>query len=145
MEEKQAVIFRVSDEYYAIEITEIQEIIEMKEICQVPNSKRDYLKGVINIRGIIIPVISLSQKIGKEQANYTKNTFILNVITKNGFIGIIVDELINIEKLKCETMPKTIEERLQNTCSNIAYLNEKIIPIIDLKKILDEEGVANDR
>lgn len=145
MEEKQAVIFRVEDELYAIAITEIQEIIEMREICTVPNLKRDYLKGVINVRGIIIPVISMSQRIGKKEKEYTKDTFILNVITNHGFIGIIVDELIKIEKLQCEKMPVTIEERLKNNCSYISYLKEKIIPIIDLKKIIGEGGIMNDR
>ena len=145
MNEKQAVIFKVGDETCALEITEIQEIIEMKEICVIPNSNRKYLKGVINVRGIIIPVISLSERLGKEQLPYTKKARILNVITNDGLIGIIVDELEKVEKLKYEKMPVTIEERLQNTCGYIAYLKEKIIPIIDLGKILNIGGEKNDK
>lgn len=87
---EQYVEFGIETEQYAIRIQDIHEVIKIQEITPIPNM-RDYVKGVINLRGKIVPVISLRSLFGLMDAEYTKTSRIIVVHHQDEAIGIIVD------------------------------------------------------
>ncbi|WP_138494624.1 chemotaxis protein CheW [Paenibacillus pinistramenti] len=92
---EQYVEFGVDDEQYAIRIQEIHEIIKMQEITQLPNVKA-YVKGVINLRGKIIPVLSLRSFFGLEDQPHTKSSRIIVVHHTEDTVGIMVDRVSKV-------------------------------------------------
>ena len=137
---EQHVVFRVIDEVYALNIMHIQEIIKMKEIFETPNSSRNYLKGVINVRGNIIPVISLSERFGYVQPAPTRSSRIIITKVQELFVGIIVDEIEKVENLECKPLPDTVNEKIRATSQAISYMGNKIIPVIDVYQVLEIGG-----
>lgn len=91
-EKLQYVEFGIGDERYALRIQDIYEIIKLQEITPIPHV-RPYVKGVINLRGRIVPVISLRELFGMEEAAASKATRILIVNHLEDTVGIIVDNV----------------------------------------------------
>lgn len=94
-DQKQYIEFCVDRESYAIPISEIHEIIKMQEITEIPNSV-SYVQGVINLRGRIVPVISLRSLFMLEPDEYTKATRIVVVNHQQEAVGIIVDKVSKV-------------------------------------------------
>lgn len=94
-EQKQYIEFCVDSENYAISISEIHEIIKMQAITDIPNSY-SYVQGVINLRGRIVPVISLRSLFMLTPDEYTKATRIVVVNHKEEAVGIIVDKVSKV-------------------------------------------------
>ncbi|MEF2968983.1 chemotaxis protein CheW [Paenibacillus sp. M1] len=88
----QYIEFGIEQEQYAIRIQDIHEIIKIQEITAIPNV-REYVKGVINLRGRIVPVISLRCLFGSEEAEYTKSSRIVVIHHREEAVGIIVDRV----------------------------------------------------
>jgi len=81
----------VANEWYAIKIYDIHEIIKMQDITEIPNTET-HVKGVINLRGKIVPIISLRGRFGLEEEPYTKSTRIV-VVNYKEVVGIVVDRV----------------------------------------------------
>lgn len=88
----QYVEFGIDDETYALKILEIQEIIRIQEMTEIPNC-RFYVKGIINLRGKLVPVISLRLLLDFEEAEFTKASRIIIVGHNEEAVGIIVDRV----------------------------------------------------
>src|SRR6056297_97731 len=82
--------FNLGDETYGLEILKVQEIIGMQDITKVPRTP-DYVKGVINLRGKVIPVVDLRLKFGMEEIETTDLTCIIVVQTREVLFGVLVD------------------------------------------------------
>jgi purine-binding chemotaxis protein CheW len=93
--QEQYVEFGIEGEQYAIRIYDIHEIIKMQEITQIPNVKI-YVKGVINLRGKIVPVLSLRRLFGMDEKPYSKTTRIVVVNHREDTVGIIVDRVSKV-------------------------------------------------
>jgi purine-binding chemotaxis protein CheW len=91
-EQEQYIEFGIEDEQYAIRIEDIHEIIKMQSVTEIPNVMH-YVKGVINLRGKIVPVISLRNLFNLEEKKYTKDTRIVVVHHQEESVGIVVDRV----------------------------------------------------
>ena len=91
-DQKQYVEFGIGEENYAILISDIHEIIRMQDITEIPNSQH-YVQGVINLRGRIVPVISLRSMFSLDRDELTKLTRIVVVNHREESVGIIVDKV----------------------------------------------------
>jgi len=91
----QYVTFLINDETYAIEVLRVKEIVGMTSITTVPNSER-YLKGVMNLRGIVVPVIDLRLKFNIPEKEYDSFTVILIIEMQGYLVGIIVDSVSDV-------------------------------------------------
>jgi purine-binding chemotaxis protein CheW len=89
---EQYIEFGIENEQYAIRIQDIHEIIKIQDITQIPNVKH-YVKGVINLRGKIVPVISLRNLFQLEEKAYSRTTRIIVVHHQEDTVGIIVDRV----------------------------------------------------
>ncbi len=86
----QYVVLEAGEEKYALRIYDIYEVIRMQKVTEVPNSK-PYMLGVINLRGKIVPVISLRKRFGLAEVPVTQSTRIVVVKSREEMIGIVVD------------------------------------------------------
>lgn len=92
---EQYVTFLINDETYGIEVLRVKEIVGMTTITTVPNSEK-YLKGVINLRGIVVPVIDLRLKFNLDEREYDSFTVILIIELKDSIVGVIVDSVSDV-------------------------------------------------
>jgi len=92
---EQYVTFLINNETYGIEVLRVKEIVGMTTITTVPNSEK-YLKGVINLRGIVVPVIDLRLKFSLPEKEYDSFTVILIIEHKDSLVGVIVDSVSDV-------------------------------------------------
>lgn len=92
---EQYVTFLINNETYGIEVLKVKEIVGMTTITTVPNSEK-YLKGVINLRGIVVPVIDLRLKFNIPEKEYDAFTVILILEHKDSLVGVIVDSVSDV-------------------------------------------------
>lgn len=140
--------FSLASEEYGISILKIKEIIGMMPITPVPRTPA-FVKGVINLRGKVIPVINLRLKFGMEEIGYTERTCIIVVETKGQggsvFIGIVVDsvsEVLNIKGADIEEAP-TFGARLDTDyILGMAKMNGGVKILLEIDKVLGAEEIA---
>ncbi|MDP4175141.1 MAG: chemotaxis protein CheW [Bacteroidota bacterium] len=134
----QLVSFAIGKEEFGVNILKVQEIIRMIDITQVPNSP-DYVDGVINLRGRVIPVISLRIKLGLPRLEHSRDTRIIVVDLNGKTIGFIVDsvsEVLRIPRNITEAPPAIASGMNADYITSIARLEDKLLILLDLERIL---------
>jgi purine-binding chemotaxis protein CheW len=139
----QLVSFRLAEEEYGIEITKIREIILMGEITQVPQTPH-YVKGLINLRSTVIPVVDLRTRFGLPEGELTDESriMVLHVGTKT--IGIVVDAVSEVLRVNHDQMappPPTVAGLGQEYLTGLVKLEERLLIMLDIDKILGEEDM----
>lgn len=127
----------VDSEAYGMAIKYVIEIISIQAITQIPDVP-DYLKGIINVRGKIIPVVDLRIKFGRPAADYNDRTSIAIVDIQNTLIGLIVDhvfEVVNIEEEQINPPPTAAGSHNQ-FISGIGTIGDAMLLVIDCEKLL---------
>jgi|YNPMSStandDraft_2_1061718.scaffolds.fasta_scaffold08182_2 purine-binding chemotaxis protein CheW len=138
--------FKIESETYGIPISKIREIIRYTVITSVYESS-SFLKGVINLRGKIIPIIDMRRKFGIKEVEYNERTvfIIVDVLNKDGFVypvGIAVDsvsDVIDIEDSKIEKTPEIGLKVRSGYLYGIAQYKDSMIMILNIDKILTKE------
>lgn len=134
----QLVSFKIGEEEFGVDILSVQEINRMSQITKVPNTP-DFIEGVINLRGRIIPVLDLRVKLGLMKLEHNKNTRIVVVELKEQTVGFIVDEVsevLRIPKNITEAPPAMIGGIDSEYITSIGKLEDRLLILLDLEKIL---------
>ncbi len=140
----QLVGFKIGDEEYAVDILMVQEIIRMMQVTKVPNAP-DFVDGVINLRGKIIPVIDLRSKLGLKRKETDKDKRIIVVEVSNKTVGFIVDavtEVLRIPSSITEPPPDIITNVRSEFIKAVGKLEDRLLILIDLEKILSTDEKA---
>lgn len=137
----QLVSFRLAEEEYGIEITKIREIILITEITQIPQTPH-YVKGLINLRSTVIPVIDLRARFGLPEDDTTDESriMVLNVGTKT--IGIVVDavsEVLRVAQGQISPPPPTVAGLGREYLTGLVKLEDRLLILLDVEKIFGEE------
>ncbi len=140
--------FRLGNEEFGIKILKIKEIIGLIDITPMPQAP-EFVKGVINLRGKIIPVIDLRLRFGMESKEYDEKTCIIVVEilisdSQTTFIGIVVDsvsEVINISSKDIEMPPQFGTSVNIEFISGIAKVKNKVVLLLDIDKVLTQEEI----
>jgi len=137
--------FRLADEEYGVSILKIKEIIGVMPITTVPQTP-DFVKGVINLRGKVIPVITLRKKFGMEEAEYTDKTCIVVVEilinAENVQIGIVVDtvsEVLNIKEEDIEDTPSFGTNLDTKYILGMAKMEGGVKILLEIDRVLSSE------
>lgn len=133
--------FSIDNEDYGIEISYVTEIIGIQDITQVPELP-DYLKGIINLRGKIIPVMDVRLRFGREPIEYNDRTCIIVIDINDLSIGLIVDTVSEVSNIDEENIvpPPDIKTGFHNKyIKGIGKIEEQVKLLLDCKKILTEE------
>lgn len=134
----QEVIFKLNNDDFGLEIMNVNEIIRMQELTAMPNTSA-YILGVTNIRGKVIPVISMKKILGMEESSDDDRTRIIVASLGEKTYGFKVDsvsEIIKIEEEQIDKQEGIGEDADQNYIFGIAKLDERLVKLIDLEKIL---------
>jgi purine-binding chemotaxis protein CheW len=135
----QLVSFNLGNEEFGIDILKVQEIIRMLQITHVPNSPQ-FVDGVINLRGKVIPVIDLRVKIGMNKKGHTATTRVIVVELSGKTTGFIVDsvsEVLRIPNNIIEAPPSIIVSGIDSDfITGVCKLEDRLLILLDLEKIL---------
>lgn len=135
--------FVLNDEVYGIEILKVREIIGLMDITSVPQTP-DYMKGVINLRGKVIPVIDLRLKFSMPEGEHTQETCTIVVEVDNTSIGIIVDHVSEVMEIKgdeIEDAPQFGQGINTSFIMGLGKTNETIVILLDIAKVLSAEEI----
>lgn len=134
----QLVSFKIGSEEFGVDILNVQEINKMTAITKVPNSL-DFVEGVINLRGRIIPVIDLRTRLGLAKKEHDKDTRIIVVEIEGKTIGFIVDvvsEVLRIPANVTEAPPELVAGINSEFIKSVGKLEDRLLILIDLNKLL---------
>ncbi len=140
----QLVSFRLGQEEYGVEITKVQEIILMGEITRVPQTP-DYLKGLINLRSTVIPIVDLRIRFGLPTGDQTDETRIMVVNVAGKTIGIIVDavsEVLRVSQDQTSPPPPTVAGLGREYLTGLVKLENRLLILLDIDQILTDEETA---
>ncbi|SFB66908.1 chemotaxis protein CheW [Butyrivibrio sp. YAB3001] len=142
----QYIVIKIDDEQYGINIKFIDNIVRMQQITRVPKVD-DYLKGVINIRGEIVPVMSVRMKMGLSEDVITNKSRIIILKTESGdLVGIIVDQVNQVLTLDANNVEKMrYDDKKGKTnatfVSGVGHYDGGLVSILDLEAVVAEKDV----
>ena len=139
---KQYIVINVGNEQFGIDIKYVDNIVRMQHITRVPNVPA-YIKGVINLRGEVIPVFSLRIKMGLEEIEETKAFRIIILKVEGDLVGIIVDEVREVVLLENDLIEKPYydsSDSMQNLLSGIGKDGDRLISLLDINEILADKS-----
>lgn len=134
----QVVSFRLANEEYGIEITKVQEIILVGEITRVPQTS-PYIKGLINLRSTVIPIVDLRLRFGMQEETATDETRIMVMNVGGKTIGIIVDavsEVLRISKEQIAPPPPAVSGEGRDYLTGLAKLEKRLLILLDVDRLL---------
>ncbi len=144
-QEQEYLTFVLGDEEFGVDILCVQEIRVWSSVTELPN-KPEYLKGVINLRGVIIPIIDLRQRFGKESLEYNEKTvtIILNSQdpSKPMVVGIVVDAVSEVYKFDRKSIRKPPAfGNYIDSCflQGLATVEDKLIILLETSTLLDQD------
>lgn len=140
MAETQQVIFNLDSSEYGIDIINISEIVRLQKVTKMPNSP-DYLDGIINLRGKVIPVIDLRIRFNLPLGTRDQDTRIIVVNIDHKTIGMVVDRVSEVMRINEEQIESSADVALainDNYVKGMAKLDEnRLVTLLDIEKILD--------
>ena len=143
--EKQLVVFDLADEGYGVDISSVREIIRMQDITTVPRTP-EFVEGVINLRGKVIPVVDLRKRFGFPESDATKDTRIVVVDIGGQDIGVVVDSVTEVLRIGADAVepPSSVITTADSEyLLGIAKLDTRLIILLDLEQALSTMELAN--
>jgi purine-binding chemotaxis protein CheW len=134
----QLVSFRIGGEEFGVDILKVQEINRMMEVTRVPNAP-EYVDGVINLRGKVIPIIDLRRRFGMERKEHDKTTRIVVVELTGKVVGFVVDgveEVLRIPRSVTEPPPSIVGGVRDEYITAVGKLEDRLLILLDLDKVL---------
>ena len=147
-DQQQYLTFMLAGETYAMGILSIKEIIEYGNLTEVPRMP-DFIRGVINLRGAVVPVIDLGARFGKRPTDITRRTCIVIVEVSNGEetqdIGVMVDavnEVLEIVASEIEAAPSFGANIRADFIEGMGKINGKFVIILNIHQVLSVEEIS---
>jgi purine-binding chemotaxis protein CheW len=136
--EEHVVVFRLGQEFYALDIQCVQEIVRMQPITAIPGAE-PWVEGVTNLRGRVVPVIDLRRRCNVAASEYTAETRIVVISHESGMVGLTVDAVSEVMRIPGEQIEPPggiigLSER--GYLRGIAKLDDRLISLLDLAGIL---------
>ena len=125
--------YKVNDVVYAVDILMVTDIIELAEITVIPLMP-SYIKGVINHRGKVIPVVDLKEKFSVENKGYGKRTCIVVVVVMEMLVGLIVDSVFAVQQITAQQIREAPKKNI--FVSHVINMNNSVEFLLDYNQIL---------
>ena len=133
--------FNIGEQVYGIEIPYVVEIIEVSPITAVPGVP-GYIKGIINVRSKIVPVVNIRSRFGKPEIPFTDRTCVIHVSTGDTSVGLIVDSVADVISITEKHISRTPELNNINQSKFIKFIlemNDGIKLVLDVSKLIDDQ------
>ena len=142
-EDQQFLTFNLAEEYYGVDILKVQEIKGYTNVTKIPNTP-DYLKGVLNLRGTIVPIVDLRMKFGMGVTEPTSFTVVVVVNVRNRVMGFLVDAVSDVLDLNAKDIQPPPE--MGNTVditfvAGIGNSNDHLVTLLDIDRVLTDDEV----
>ena len=140
---RQLVVFELANEVYGINIGTVREIIRMQTVTYVPDSP-NFVEGVINLRGRVIPVVDLRKRFGLPVTEATNESRVLVVDISGDDIGVIVDAVTEVQRISEDSIePTTALVTTEDSyyIEGIAKVDDQLLILLDLDRALDSADV----
>lgn len=138
----QLVSFSLDQEEYGVDVLKVREIIRMPIVTRVPNTSH-YVEGVINLRGKVIPIISMRKKFGLMEIESDKQTRIMVMDVEGDLMGFVVDavsEVIRISDSEIQQSPAVVASGIDQECiAGVINQAERLLVLLDLEKMFSHE------
>lgn len=138
---KQYIVVKIGNEHYGLDISYVDNIVRMQSITRVPKAQT-YFKGIINLRGEIVPVMSIRLKMELQDDEFTdKSRIIIIKIEEQGTIGSIVDEVREVVELSTEDIDRPAKSSKSDKNSFICGIGkhgDELISLFDINTVVDE-------
>jgi purine-binding chemotaxis protein CheW len=143
VEEVKVIVFRLVDEEYGVEVSQVRSIEKMQSITRVPRTP-SFVKGVINLRGVVTPIIDLKTRFSLGEEEYTDATRIIIVAVEDMEVGLIVDaanDVIDIPTNSIEPPPAVVGGITATYLRGVAKLEDRLLILLNLDKVLSNEEI----
>jgi len=142
--------FTLGQEEYGVDILRVQEIRSWEPVSRIPNVP-SYEKGVVNLRGAIVPIIDLRERFGLGHSQYTPLTVVVvlqtHVRDKTRIMGVVVDavsDVIDVDKKNIQSAPNFGSKVSTEFINGLISVNQRMVMLLDVDKLLKLDGVDDD-
>nr|WP_099468856.1 chemotaxis protein CheW [Konateibacter massiliensis] len=140
----QYIVVKIGNEQYGIDISYVDNIVRMQKIIRVPKAQH-YFKGVINLRGVIVPVMSIRLKMQLEDDQFSNSSRIIILKMEQALIGIIVDEVrevVTLENAEIEKMAYDSKDERISYINGIGKHDGELISLLDINGVISEKELV---
>ncbi|RUR31001.1 chemotaxis protein CheW [Vreelandella andesensis] len=141
---REFLVFSLGDEEYAIDILKVQEIRGYENVTRIANAP-DFIKGVTNLRGVIVPIVDLRIKFHLDSVEYGGQTVVIVVNVADRVVGIVVDGVSDVMTLTPEQIKPAPEFGVtlsSDFLSGLGSLEDRMLVLVDIDKLLTSEEMA---
>jgi purine-binding chemotaxis protein CheW len=140
-EEKKVIVFALGSEEYGVEVEKVRTIERMQPMTRVPKAP-EFIKGVINLRGVVIPILDLRSRFGLDEVDYTDNTRIIIVSAGDFEVGLIVDsanDVIDLDTDNIDNPPEIVGGIKAKYLDGIARVGDnRLLVLLNLEQVLEK-------
>ena len=147
-ETRQYLSFKLEEEEFALDISKVREVLDFTKITKVPQTP-DFMQGVINLRGSVVPVVDLNMKFGNKITNKTVNTRIIigevSIEGDNTVLGVLADsvnEVMELEPESIEPAPRIGTRLNTDFIKGMGKREEEFVMILDIDKVFSAEELS---
>ena len=136
----QFLTFQLGEELYGVDILRVQELKGYTTVTRIPNTP-SYIKGVMNLRGTIVPIVELRVTFGMETIDYTMLSVIVVVVVRDRIMGLIVDsvsDVLNISQKDIQAPPEFGTKVNVSFLNGIAKCGDKLVALLNIDRLLGE-------
>lgn len=143
---EQYITFRVSEQEYGVSITSVREIKGWTHTTKLPNSP-SYMRGVVNLRGTVVPILDLRSRFGMGTTDVTPSHVVMIVALENRMVGVLVDavcDILSIEQTDIRAVPNMNVEEENTVVNGLVQKEERMVALLDLSKVFDASVLLDD-
>jgi len=140
----QLISFEVGQEEYGLEILRVKEVIRLREITRLPRAP-SFVKGIINLRGDVIPIVDLRDRFALEHQEYTPMTRVIVVDVEGRLVGMVVDaasQVVRIPADQIQPPPPIVGGLSAQYIKGVGKLDSRLIILLDIDRILSHQEKA---
>jgi purine-binding chemotaxis protein CheW len=137
------IVFQLKDEEYGVPVQQVHSIERMQPITRVPGTT-EFVKGVINLRGVVTPIIDLRKRFAIDELSYDESTRIIIVAVQDMEVGLIVDaanDVIDIPQDEVEPPPEVVGSVEAEYLKGVAKLEKRLLILLNLDKVLNPSEI----
>lgn len=135
------IVFLLKDEEYGVEVEQVRSIERFEHVTRVPGTP-DFVEGVINLRGVVTPIIDLRKRFGIEETSRNETTRVIIVTVNQMDVGLVVDsanDVIDIQRSDVEPPPEVVGGLEAEYIRGVAKLEKRLLILLNLEKVLSPD------
>lgn len=139
--EMKIIVFQLREKEYAIPVEQVRSIEKVQHITRVPGTA-SYIKGVINLRGLVTPIVDLRNRFGMGEADYSEHTRIIIAVLEQLEVGLIVDaanDVLDVQLDSIEPHPEIIGGTEVDYINGVVKVGKRLLILLDLDKVMNQK------